>query len=83
MGSESVSDVYMYIFINCNCSWFFSFFNLIYTCTDVLFLLVDVKVKTQCFSVKFWKNVFIIFSFLLKRSFQGIFSCLEILNGSA
>ena len=43
-----------------------------------------IKVRTQCFSEKFRKIFFfIIFSFLLKRSFQGIFSCFEILHGSA
>ena len=40
-GSEGVSDVYMYIFQ----LWLLMiFFNLlIYTCTDILFLLVDVN----------------------------------------
>ena len=41
MGSEYVSDLCMYIIINCNCS---SFFNLLtYTCIDILFLLVEVN----------------------------------------
>ena len=35
------------------------------------------------FSLKFWKKNFSdILIFLLKRSFQGIFSCFEVLIGS-
>ena len=40
------------------------------------------KGRTQCFSEKF-KLFFKTVLFFLKRSFQGIFSCFEILNGSA
>ena len=37
----------------------------------------------KCFSLKFWKKFFFdILIFLLKRSFQGIFSCFEVLIGS-
>ena len=37
----------------------------------------------KCFSLKFWKKIFFdILIFLLKRSFQGIFSCFEVLIGS-
>ena len=32
----------------------------------------EIKVRVQCFSEKFWKNSFLIFLFLLKRSLQGI-----------
>ena len=31
----------------------------------------------QCFFEKFRKNFFLIFLFLLKKTFQGIFSCFE------
>ena len=31
----------------------------------------------QCFSEKFRKKFFLIFLFLLKKTFQGIFSCFE------
>ena len=43
------------------------------------------KVRTQCFSEKFRKHFFffLIFLFLLKRSFHGIFGCFEVLLGSA
>ena len=37
----------------------------------------------KCFSLKFWKKIFFdILIFLLKRSFQVIFSCFEVLIGS-
>ena len=41
------------------------------------------RLERSVFLNKFEKDFFIIFSFLSKRSFQGIFSCLEILNASA
>ena len=50
---------------------------------SALLWITVLKIRTQCFSKKFWKFFFMIFSFLLKRSFQTIFSCLENLNGSA
>ena len=44
---------------------------------------VRLRLERSIFLKSFEKNFFMIFSFLLKRSFQVIFSCSEILNGSA
>ena len=44
---------------------------------------ISIKVRTQCFSEKFQKLIFLIALFLLERSFHGIFNCFEILTGSA
>ena len=43
MGSEYVSDVYMYIFIILQLLMMFFLNLLIYTCPDIQFLLVDVN----------------------------------------
>ena len=44
--------------------------------------LFHLRLERSAFLKKFKKRFFMLFSFLLKRSFQGIFSCLEILDES-
>ena len=47
------------------------------------FLSLNLRLERGVFLKNFEKNFFLIFFFLLKRSFQGIVGCFEILIGSA